>query len=87
VKITNVRVVTSVTNAVNTTTSTTITAGAARVVTPASMARIYVGQRLVIANGAATSESVTVTAVTATTFTADFANGYSGTTTIHAHVV
>jgi hypothetical protein len=30
---------------------------------------------------------VTVTAITTTTFTADFANGYSGTTTIQAHVV
>jgi len=85
-KITNVRAVTSTENAVDTTTTTTISAGS-QVVTPASMANIYVGQRLIIDSGEATSESVVVTAVTSTTFTATFANGYSGTTTIQGHVV
>ena len=86
-KVTNLRIVTSTTNQVNTTTTTTISAGSDRVVTPASMARIYVGQRLFIDSGSSPSESVVVKAVTATTFTADFANSYSGTTTIQAHVV
>lgn len=56
-------------------------------VTPSAMTNIYVGQRLFINAAAATSESVVVTGVTATTFTATFANGYSGTTTIQAHIV
>lgn len=86
IKITNIRLVTSTTKRVSTTTSTTITAGS-RTVTPASMTGIYVGQRLVIDSGEATSESVVVTAVTSTTFTATFVNGYSGTTTVQAHVV
>lgn len=85
-KITNLRFVTTTTNRVNTTTATTISAGS-QVVTPADMSRIYVGQRLFVDAGLATSESVTITAVSATTFTATFANSYSGTTTIQAHVV
>ncbi len=85
-RITNVRLVSSAANTVDTTTSTTISAGS-QVVTPASMENIYIGQRLVIDSGEATSESVVVTAVTSTTFTATFANGYSGTTTVQAHVV
>lgn len=87
VKISNLRVVTSVTNRVNTTTATTITAGSARVVTPANMAGIHIGQRLFIDGGLIPSESVIVTDVTATTFTADFVNGYSGSTKVQAHVV
>jgi len=86
-KITNIRLVTSTANAVDTTTSTTITAGADRVVTPANMNNIYVGQRLVINNGSTTSESVIVKVITSTTFTADFTQGYSGTTPVQAHVV
>jgi hypothetical protein len=85
-KITNIRVVTSTENAIDTTTTTTISAGS-QVVTPASMTGIYVGQRLIIDSGASTSESVIVTAVTSSTFTATFANSYSGTTTIQAHAV
>ena len=86
IKITNIRLVTTTANRANTTTTTTISAGS-QVVTPASMANIYVGQRLFIDSGSSPSESVVVTAVTSTTFTATFANGYSGTTTIQAHVV
>lgn len=85
-KITNVRLVASFANRVNTTTTTTISAGS-QVVTPASMARVYVGQRLIIDSGSTPSESVIVTAVTSTTFTAVFVNSYSGTTAIQAHVV
>ncbi len=86
VRVTNIRIVSSTEYAVGTTTTTTISAGS-QAVTPASMANIYVGQRLVIDSGEATSESVVVTAVTSTTFTATFVNGYSGTTTVQAHVV
>lgn len=85
-RIKNLRIVTSSTNRVNTTTATTISAGS-QVVTPASMNGIYVGQRLFIDEGLTTSESVIVTAVTASTFTATFVNSYSVSTTIHAHVV
>lgn len=86
VKITNIRIVTNTANMVLTTTTTTISAGS-QAVTPASMANIYVGQRLIIASANNPSESVVVTAVTSTTFTATFANGYSGTTTVRAHVI
>lgn len=84
--ITDLRVVTTTANRVNTTTATTIGGGSV-VVTPASMANIYEGQRLFIDQQETVSESVLVTAVTDTTFTASFAFTYSGTTTIHAHVV
>jgi hypothetical protein len=87
-KITNLRIVTSTANRVNTTTSTTISAGS-QTVTPASLDGIYIGQRLFIDESQATSESVIVTDIDegAGTFDATFVNGYSGTTTIHAHVI
>jgi len=85
-KITNIRIVTRTTNRVNTTTTTTISAGS-QAVTPASMTGIYLGQRLFIDSGSTPSESVVVTAVTASTFTATFVNAYSGTTTVQAHVI
>jgi hypothetical protein len=85
-KATNIRITTSLINSVQTTTTTTISASS-QAVTPASMDNIYVGQRLVIDSEEATSESVIVTAVTSSTFTATFANAYSGTTTIDAIVI
>ncbi|HZU01526.1 MAG TPA: hypothetical protein VFA10_17795 [Ktedonobacteraceae bacterium] len=69
-------------NCVNTTSSTTITAGSNVVVTPASMNGIYVGQKLNFANGTGTAETVVVTATTSTTFTATFVNNHSGAYTI-----
>lgn len=86
-KITNLRVVTSNTNRINTTLGTNIAAGT-RTVTPASMSRIYVGQRLFIDQGSVTiAESVIVTAITSTTFTAVFAFAHITTSTVNAHVV
>ncbi len=85
-KLTNLRLVTSTTNRVNTTLGTVIAAGT-RTVTPASMVRIYVGQRLFINQQAAGSESVIVTAITATTFTAVFVNAHGAADTVHAHVI
>ncbi len=85
-KITRLRVVTSTTEKVDTTTTTSISIGS-QIVAPALMDRIYVGQRLFVDAGLSISESVEVTAVTSTTFTATFINAYSGTTTIQAHVV
>lgn len=63
-----------------TTASTAIAGGgAATVVTPGSMANINQGDWLEIFGGTGTSERVQVTAKTATTFTANFANAHSGT--------
>ncbi len=81
---TAVRLATATTNKVDTTLGTTIAAGT-RTVTPGSMANIYVGQELVI--GGTVSEMVTVTAVTATTFTAVFAQAHNNTDTVKAIVV
>lgn len=83
-KITNVRVVTSTANRINTTLGTAIAAGT-RTVTPGSMARIYIGQNLQI--GGAVSESVTVTAITGSTFTAVFAQAHLAADTVQAHVI
>lgn len=62
---------------VATTSSTTITAST-MAVTPASMANIFVGTQLNFSGGTGTAEIVTVLSVTATTFTATFANSHSG---------
>ena len=74
--------ITPIGNCVNTSSATAITAGANVAVTPASMAGIAVGQKLNVANGTGTAEDVIVKRVSATTFTADFANNHSGTYTI-----
>lgn len=70
----------SVINQVNTT-GPTITAGT-QTVLPASMAGIQVGSLLVIAGGTGATETVQVTAIGASGFTAVFANGHSGAYTI-----
>lgn len=86
-KISNFRLVTSTANRINTTLGTNIAAGT-RTVTPASMARIFVGQRLHIDQGSATvGESVVVTAITATTFTAVFAFAHVIASTVTAHII
>lgn len=85
-KITNVRITTSQLNQVDTTWSTP--AGpvtGVQVVTPASMVGIYVGQRLFIRQGAVTNaESVIVTAITASTFTATFVKSQAAGVVIQA---
>lgn len=58
---------------VSTLLGTTIAAGT-RTVTPSSMAGIYQGRRLVIGG---TTETVVVTSISATTFTATFANAHT----------
>lgn len=67
---------------VNTTSATTISAGANVTVTPASMANIFVGTQLIFSAGTGATETVTVLSVTGTTFNATFANGHSGAYTI-----
>lgn len=85
-KLTNVRVVTSIANMISTTISSTINAGV-RTVTPVSMTGIYAGQMLVIEGGFGTSEMVEVTSITPTTFTATFAKTHSSTVTVKALAV
>lgn len=92
-RIKNWRVAAASTNMVNTVTITAaITAGANKTVTPASMANIYVGQRLVFesttsASGAVNSESVVVKSKTATTFVADFAKNHAIGSTVKGIVI
>lgn len=63
----------------STTSSTAVGAPGSATITPATMYGIRVGEQLAITGGTGTAEVVTVTAVTATTFTATFANTHSGT--------
>ncbi|HEY4364343.1 MAG TPA: glycosyl hydrolase family 28-related protein, partial [Bryobacteraceae bacterium] len=63
---------------VNTTVGGSVSTGS-QTVTPGNMGFIYVGQRLLIGG---TSEAVTVTAKTAATFTATFANAHSSSDTV-----
>lgn len=72
-----------VSRVVNTTLGTAVAAGS-QTVTPGSMAGIYVGAFLVIDYEQAGAEQVTVTAVTATTFTAVFANAHGATASVQA---
>lgn len=86
-QVTNFRMVAATTNRINTTLGTNIAAGT-QTVTPASMARIYVGQRLFIDQGSVTvGESVLVTAITATTFTAVFVFAHVIASTVTAHFI
>jgi hypothetical protein len=86
-RFTRVRLATSTTNMIATTiTSGAIAVGAASP-TVGSVANMYVGQRLVINSGAADSESVIVTAVGATTFTATFSKAHAANATVRAIVI
>lgn len=69
---------------VNTTSSTAVGAAGSATITPASMHGILVGESLSISGGVGTAETVIVTAVTNTTFTAVFANTHSGTYNIQS---
>jgi hypothetical protein len=89
VEIRNLRVVTTTANRVNTTGGAAIPNAGTFTRTPASMANIYVGQSLEIEQGTNTSERVTVTAITATTFTATYLQGAGHPINfpVQAHVV
>jgi hypothetical protein len=63
---------------VNTSTSTAVASAGVATITPSSMTNIVVGASLVVDSGAS-QETVVVTATTATTFTATFANTHSST--------
>lgn len=92
-RLTNIRLVTSTTNRVNTTLTVGRTNGAAVTCTVGSIANIYAGMQLVINSGTAVnSEIVTVIAVTgATTFTANVVaapgGGYAIGTTVQGFAV
>lgn len=91
-KITNCRLATLTTNAVNTTLTVARTNGSPVTCTVGSTARMYVGQRLVINSGGANSESVVVISIpSTTTFTANVVNapggGYPIATTVQGLVV
>jgi hypothetical protein len=81
IKLKNTRLASTVTNQVSTTLGTSILAGT-RTVSPPSMNNIYIGQKLAI--GGTVSELVTVTSLTASTFTATFANGHINSDTVKA---
>lgn len=85
-KISNLRVATTITNMVNTTTSGAIAIGTA-FVTVASTANIAVGQRLTLESGGANSESVVVLAVNATQFQAAFTKTHASGITVRGIVV
>lgn len=90
VRVTNVHIVTSTTNRVNTTLTVNRAAGANVTATVGSTARMYVGQLLDIraAAGLTLSETVTILSIGgATTFNATFVNNYLIGHTVQAHVV
>lgn len=64
---------------INTTATTAVAAPGAVAITPASMVGISLGSSIDVSGGVGTAETVIVDAVTATTFTATFANTHSGT--------
>lgn len=66
---------------INTNTSTAVASAGSVAITPASMANIVVGTPLLV-DAAGNAETVVVTAVTSTTFTATFAQTHSSTWTI-----
>lgn len=87
-KITNLRIVTSTTNRINTTLTAARAAGTNVTATVGSTARMYVGQQLQINAGATPSETVTVLSIgSSTQFNATFANAYAIGNAVQAHVV
>ena len=88
-RITNLRVVTSTANRINTTLSANRAAGTNVTATVASTARMYIGQRLLISNGTGTtSETVTVLSIgSSTQFNATFVNSYVTNDVVRAHVI
>lgn len=89
VVMTNIRVVSSVANRIDTTFTVARAAGANVTATVGSNARMYVGQRLNISNAAGTvGESVTILSLTSTNqFNATFLNAYAIGDTVRAYVI
>lgn len=90
IKITNLRIVATVANRINTTLSANRNAGVNVTATVGSTARMYVGQELQIGNnvGATTSETVVVLSIgSSTQFNATFVYNHVTGDTVQAHVV
>lgn len=87
-ELTQVRVVTSTTNRVNTTFTAARAAGTNVTATVVTTAGMYAGQHLVIDSSATPSEVVTVLSIPSTTqFNATFVNGYNSGDTVQAFLV
>jgi hypothetical protein len=90
IKITNVRVVTSTTNRINTTLTSARTNGSNVSCVVGSSANMYVGQRVTITGGGK-SESTIIISTTSGVFTANIVNapggGYPIGSTVQAHVI
>lgn len=88
VRITNVRLVASSANRINTTFTANRNAGTNVTATVGSTARMFVGQRLQIDNGSGVGESVIVLSIgSATQFNATFAKNHVIGGTVTAHLV
>jgi hypothetical protein len=88
VSITNIRVVTSLDNRIDTTTTANIVAGAGVSIPVVTTARMYVGQRLHIGIPAANGEGIIVTSITDSThFVATIAANYASGANVQAHVI
>lgn len=88
VRITNVRIVSSIVNRVSTTLTVARTAGVGVTATVGSNARMYIGQSLQIDNGSTAGESVTILSlIGATQFTATFLKNHVIGGTVASHVV
>lgn len=84
----DIRVVTSTANRVNTTLAANRAAGTSVAATVASTAGMYAGMQLVVNSGAATSEIITVQNVTsATQFVATFVGSYTSGQAVQGHKV
>jgi hypothetical protein len=87
-KVTNVRVVSSIANQVSTVLTITRAAGVNVTATVASTARMYVGQRLIISSGFLVNESVVVLSIgSSTTFNATFVNAQPFNATVQSFLI
>jgi hypothetical protein len=87
-RVSNVRVVTSTANRINTTLTANRNAGVNVTATVGSTARMYVGQKLQMKSGGNPSETVTVLSIgSATQFNATFVGNYVIGDAVQAHVV
>lgn len=87
-EITQMRVVTSTTNAINTTLSAGRAAGTNVTATVVSTTRMFVGQKLVMKSSGNPSEIVTVLSIgSATQFNATFVGSYANGDAVQAHVI
>lgn len=85
--ITNLRLVTSTANMINTTTTAIVGAGANVSVPVVSSARMYVGQRLHMGTGGLGEGVVVESVPDATHFVADLTAGYASGQAVQAHII